>query len=160
MFLAWGSEMLPQIPSVKQWWFMVLGHSGRIQGSSLNFPADPVVCFPFSLHTCVSFRVISHLGTHRVKFNGDILSIRDYLVLCFCFFKKCIYFNWRLLTLQYCSGFAIHWPESAMGVHMIPILSPPPTSLPIPSLWVIPVHQSWAPCLMQQTWTGGLFHLW
>ena len=29
---------------------------------------------------------------------------------------KIIYFNWRLITLQYCIGFAIHQHESAMGV--------------------------------------------
>ena len=45
------------------------------------------------------------------------------------FFKyKCIYFNWRLITLQYCIGFAILQHVSATGIHMFPILNPPPSS--------------------------------
>ena len=30
-------------------------------------------------------------------------------------------------TLQYCIGFAIHWHESAMGIHVFPILHPSPS---------------------------------
>ena len=37
----------------------------------------------------------------------------------FCFKYKFIYFNWRLITLQYCIGFAIHQHESATGIHML-----------------------------------------
>ena len=42
------------------------------------------------------------------------------------------------ITLQYCIRFAIHWHESARGVHVIPIPNPPPTFLPIPSFHVLP----------------------
>ena len=45
------------------------------------------------------------------------------------FFKyKFIYFNWRLITLQYCIGFAIH--QHTTGIHVFPIPKPPLSTLP------------------------------
>ena len=68
-------------------------------------------------------------------------SYRLFLFLFFGFFfkYKFIYFNWRLITLQYCVGFAIHQHESATGVHVFPILNPPSSSLPEPSQYTSPI---------------------
>ena len=76
------------------------------------------------------------------------------------FFFFFFYFNWRLITLQYCIGFAIRQHESTTGIHVFPILNPPPTSLPVPSLWVVPVHQPQASSIMHRTWTGDSFLIW
>ena len=64
------------------------------------------------------------------------------------------------LTLQYCIGFAIYQNESTTGIHVFPILNPPPSSLPIPSIWVVPVHQPQASSIMHWTRTGDSFHIW
>ena len=42
------------------------------------------------------------------------------------FLKIFIYFNWKIITLQYCDGFAIHQCELAIGKHMFSHLSPHP----------------------------------
>ena len=40
------------------------------------------------------------------------------------FLYKFIYFNWRLIPLQYCIGFAIHQHESTTGIHGSPSWTP------------------------------------
>ena len=71
-----------------------------------------------------------------------------------------IFILFYFLTLQYCIGFAIYQNESATGIHVFPILNLPPSSLPIPSLWVVPVHQPQASSIKHRTWTGDSFHIW
>ena len=68
-------------------------------------------------------------------------------------------FLFYVLTLQHCIGFAIYQHESITGIHMFPILNPPPSSLLVPSLWVIPVHQPQASSIVHWTWTGDSFHI-
>ena len=93
-----------------------------------------------------------HNNLTHLKCNS---LLRDIL-----FFKyKFIYFNWRLITLQYCIGPVTHQHEFTMGIHVFPIPNPPHYTIPVPSLWVVAVHQPQATIIMNRTWTGDLFHI-
>ena len=62
------------------------------------------------------------------------------------------YFNWRLITLQYCGSFCHTFTWISQGCTCVPHPEPP-SHLPSHP---IPVHQAWAPCLMHLTWTDFL----
>ena len=54
--------------------------------------------------------------------------------------------------------FAIHCHESAMDLHVFPILIPPPLLPPHPIPLGLPSAPALSTCLMHPTWAGDLFH--
>ena len=81
----------------------------------------------------------------------------------FFFFNKSIYFNWRIIALQYCDFFChtLTWISRGYTcVHPPAILKPSPTPLPTISLCVVPEPWRWMSCFIHRTCTGHLFYIW
>ena len=73
-----------------------------------------------------SFRLVSTSITWLMYCLSGFATIKSLF-----FFKyKFIYFNWRLITLQYCIGFAIHQHESSMVYMCSPSWTPVPPPSP------------------------------
>ena len=92
------------------------------------------------------------------------LTFKNFFLLVFLFFPffifSFIYISWRLVTLQYSSGFCHTLVWISHGFTCVPHPEPPSHLLPHP----IPLGHPSAPalntCLIHQTWTGNLFHNW
>ena len=106
-----------------------------------------IVLGTYSLHMCLSPHMFIFYFTYR-KGHFSVLLLILFSFLNFILFLK--------FTILY---FAKYRNESATGIHVFPILNTPPSSLPIPSLWVVPVHQPQASSIMHRTWTGNSFHI-
>ena len=80
-------------------------------------------------------------------------------LLIFCFFPF-IFTSWRLITLQYCSGFCHTLTWISHGFTCVPHPDLPSRLPPHPIPLGLPSAPALSTCLMHPTWAGDLFHPW
>ena len=71
-----------------------------------------------------------------------------------------IFISWRLITLQYCSGFCHTLTWISHGFTCVPHPEPPSHLPPHPIPLGLPSAPALSTCLMHPTWAGDLFHPW
>ena len=76
------------------------------------------------------------------------------------YFFPFIFISWRLITLQYCSGFCHTLTWISHGFTCVPHPDPPSGLPPHPIPLGLPSAPALSTCLMHPTWAGGLFHPW
>ena len=120
-----------------------------------------ILCCPLLLLPLIppSIRVFSHESTPHMRwpkywsFSFSITPFSDHPGLISFIFYFLLFFNF---TILYWFCHISTWIRH-MYTH---VPHPESSSLPVPSLWVVPVHQPQASSIMHQSWTGDSFHIW
>ena len=105
----------------------------------------------------IAFTYLHSLDSHKSpirEYWTNIIRKSKWLLLFYLFiFLNFILFNFTILYwFCHISKWICH--------RYTCVPHPEPSSLPIPSLWVVPVHQPQASSIVQWTWTGDSFHTW
>ena len=124
----------------------------------------------FSILTSdINFSALCRSITNITNFSKQVW-LNIYRAFYFLFFLLFIYFfkfifsfsfiSWRLITLQYCSGFCHTLTWISHGFTCVPHPEPP-SCLPLhPIPLGLPSAPALSTCLMHPTWAGDLFHPW
>ena len=92
-----------------------------------------------------------------IKIKNTTWRVAVVITFFFAFFSF-IFISWRLITLQYCSGFCHTLTWISHGFTCIPHPDPP-SHLPLHPLPLgLPSAPGPSTCLMHLTWAGDLFH--
>jgi len=144
--------------------------SSVVPFSSCPFPSirvfsnESALCIRWPKYwSFILFCFVFHYSGRWVIEDLDVIYVRECSPYVFLkeFYSFWSYISFFFFFLNFTIlSFAKYRNESATGIPVFPILNPPPSSLPISSLWVVPVHQPQASSIVHRTWTGGTFHTW
>ena len=109
-------------------------------------------------HSIVTYRIHSWIHYIVNSITGIIL-LSPYITFLFFYFVPFFFFiSWRLISLQYCSGFCHTLTRISHGFTCIPHPDPP-SHLPFrPIPLGLPSAPGPSTCLIHPTWAGDLFH--